>query len=313
MWFLLSGCLLAESPTLSVVRVTAPPPEPAPLKITPVIVHRPPAPPPRPLVVGLSLGEKTTCLEQRDGRFRCWGALEVAGAVRGELQVFDREVCTRDGTQERCYRESDQILVRRSPFVELQTGASLCGRDVDGGVWCWMSREPDDNTPLTPIPLQGGATALAVTGLDTCALTTDGEVACFDPVMHVLGFHHSAQIAGRGAHLLDGSYLQQCFGGERGVRCRGAGSWRTVRGLDTPRLLAVGRLHACAVDETRVRCWGDNRYGQRNVPLLDASLVIDLDAGDDHTCALLFGGSVRCWGSDAEGQISAPCEAGMCD
>ncbi|HHO49693.1 MAG TPA: hypothetical protein ENK18_02205, partial [Deltaproteobacteria bacterium] len=279
----------------------------------PAIHRAPPKPPPRPLVVGLSLGEKTTCLELKDGRFRCWGALSVAGAVRGALQVFDREVCTRDGAEERCYRPNDRIRVRRSPFVEIETGASLCARDTEGGVWCWMSREPDENTQLTPIPLEGAATALAVTGLDTCALTESGTVACFDPVMHVLGFHHSAQIAGTGVDHLDGSYLQQCFGGERGIRCRGSGGWRPIRGVGAPRLLTVGKLHACAVDDERVYCWGDNRHDQRNVPLLDASLVIDLDAGDDHTCALLFGGSVRCWGSDTEGQVSAPCEAGLCD
>jgi alpha-tubulin suppressor-like RCC1 family protein len=66
----------------------------------------------------------------------------------------------------------------------------------------------------------------------------------------------------------------------------------------------------------RVKCWGSNDYGQlgngelgsgkeRAAPVDVANLtdVVALAAGNDHTCALLSGGSVKCWGSNDYGQL----------
>ena len=94
-----------------------------------------------------------------------------------------------------------------------------------------------------------------------------------------------------------------------------------------PQVLAAGIDHTCGVFEQAqpegyrfVRCWGasdDFRLGYQrtegdlgdNEPALDGALVqldgeiVDLVAGETHTCALLDGGRVVCFGSGPDGQL----------
>jgi hypothetical protein len=80
--------------------------------------------------------------------------------------------------------------------------------------------------------------------------------------------------------------------------------------------VAAGRLHTCAIlDDQRVKCWGDNGYGQLGLgdtiprwkpeDMGDALPTVDLGtgrtakaitAGRYTTCALLDDDSVKCWG-----------------
>jgi len=84
--------------------------------------------------------------------------------------------------------------------------------------------------------------------------------------------------------------------------------------------VTVGRHFSCALlSNGEVKCWGNNRYGQLGLGEdvfaveLDGSTVptsvalgrgaIDIDAGDEHVCAVLDDGSVRCWGRNQAGQL----------
>lgn len=94
----------------------------------------------------------------------------------------------------------------------------------------------------------------------------------------------------------------------------------SVNGL---RRMVAGRAHTCVLTgERKVRCWGDNAYGQlgygntqdigdapTRLPYTagDVALgpepVVQLAAGSDHTCALLESGVVSCWGRNDFGQL----------
>ena len=50
-------------------------------------------------------------------------------------------------------------------------------------------------------------------------------------------------------------------------------------------------------------CWGDNTYGQTDVP--DGEFV-SVSAGGAHTCGVLVDGAMECWGDNTYGQASAP-------
>jgi alpha-tubulin suppressor-like RCC1 family protein len=84
--------------------------------------------------------------------------------------------------------------------------------------------------------------------------------------------------------------------------------------------LAAGDLHTCALLETgAVRCWGagwagrlgygnSNHIGDDETPATAGDVdvgghVVQLAAGEYHTCALLETGAVRCWGSSWYGQL----------
>ncbi|MEE8371257.1 MAG: protein kinase [Sphingomonadales bacterium] len=69
--------------------------------------------------------------------------------------------------------------------------------------------------------------------------------------------------------------------------------------------VAAGFRHTCALQAGGVLCWGDNVFGQSDVPALARTGVTAIAAGGHHTCALK-GGGVLCWGENDEGQNDVP-------
>ena len=79
--------------------------------------------------------------------------------------------------------------------------------------------------------------------------------------------------------------------------------------------IAVGGDHSCALTQLGgVKCWGNNEFGQlgdgtlvnRFMPTDVVGLgtgVLEITAGNAHTCARLSAGNVRCWGDNLAGQL----------
>lgn len=78
--------------------------------------------------------------------------------------------------------------------------------------------------------------------------------------------------------------------------------------------ISVGIAHACTVgSDDKVRCWGNNDYGQLGdgtktgsanaVIVKDLSNVISVASGVAHSCVLQQDGRVMCWGSNLEGSL----------
>ncbi len=79
--------------------------------------------------------------------------------------------------------------------------------------------------------------------------------------------------------------------------------------------LSAGKFHTCALLDTgNVRCWGLNSSGQLgygntnnvSVPTADVATgghVLQVAAGESHTCALLGTGDIKCWGNGASGRL----------
>ncbi|HEX8112963.1 MAG TPA: hypothetical protein VF516_34765, partial [Kofleriaceae bacterium] len=80
--------------------------------------------------------------------------------------------------------------------------------------------------------------------------------------------------------------------------------------------IIAGGSHACAIKASgALACWGasyngeigDGGYGNRGTPVAVAmpgnASVLDVSAGEQHTCAVLADGSVACWGDDRFGQL----------
>ncbi|MEO8703215.1 MAG: trypsin-like serine protease [Kofleriaceae bacterium] len=92
--------------------------------------------------------------------------------------------------------------------------------------------------------------------------------------------------------------------------------YEAFEGAQKVRFASAGSKHACAVlMDGRVRCWGDNAYGQLgNSSTLDTRLPVTADrvdawklsAGAHHTCAVTKTDELRCWGSNSKGQLGNP-------
>ncbi len=85
--------------------------------------------------------------------------------------------------------------------------------------------------------------------------------------------------------------------------------------------VTAGYSHTCALaSDGTVYCWGQNDWGQCGTGLGDAGFsnadvlaptqvqgltgaALEVEAGTNHACALIKGGSVMCWGADNNGQL----------
>ncbi len=86
-----------------------------------------------------------------------------------------------------------------------------------------------------------------------------------------------------------------------------------VSQLERVTSVASGGVHACAVADGGVKCWGTDVHGQQgtngggtrlspgDVPGLLYD-VVAVTSGDFHSCAVLKDGGVRCWGYNTAGE-----------
>ena len=72
--------------------------------------------------------------------------------------------------------------------------------------------------------------------------------------------------------------------------------------------VAAGHTHTVGLRiDGSIVAWGDNSYGQTNVPALPPGLnYTQVAAGDAHTVALRSDGSVVAWGDNDSGQTNVP-------
>lgn len=140
----------------------------------------------------------------------------------------------------------------------------------------------------------------------------------------------------RGADILDGGdgndlFLPSADTAVDALKCGTGRDWYTKGAEDTVNAcehavdrnarVATGTWHTCAIlADGRVKCWGDNSYGElglgdtdnrgdasgemgNTLPAVDLGGVapnvfkaVAVAAGTSHTCALLDTGDVKCWG-----------------
>jgi alpha-tubulin suppressor-like RCC1 family protein len=167
-------------------------------------------------------------------------------------------------------------------------------------------------------------TQIACGGHHSCALRSNGTIACWGSNVHgelgdgstmtrmapinVEGITSATQIA-----LGDGRSCARV--GDGTVRCWGSGDTtpKEVPSVVAATSVAVGSAHACVVEAGFARCWGANDDGQLGdgtkkahaLPerVVDLRDVVQLALGDHHSCARLEDGSARCWGCGEWGQL----------
>jgi alpha-tubulin suppressor-like RCC1 family protein len=121
-----------------------------------------------------------------------------------------------------------------------------CALTAAGGVKCWGRNFDgqlgdgtitDRHTPVFVKGLKSGVAAIAAGGFETCAITTAGGAKCW-------GDNSFGQLG-------DGTKTERHLPG-------------FVKGLKSGvAAIATGTRHTCAMTDTgRVKCWGNNEFGQ---------------------------------------------------
>jgi alpha-tubulin suppressor-like RCC1 family protein len=173
-----------------------------------------------------------------------------------------------------------------------------CALTSAGGVRCWGSNYQgqlgnsatgDSSAPVNVAGLAEGVLDLAAGWLFTCALNASHGLKCW-------GANHNGQL-GNGATGMSGEPVD-------------------VSGLTSGvKSISAGYAHACALTLSGgVKCWGLNDRGQLGIGDADESHapvdvlglsvgVTAVAAGNNHTCAILSGGTVRCWGENDCGAL----------
>jgi alpha-tubulin suppressor-like RCC1 family protein len=243
-------------------------------------------------------------------RVRCWGDNQF-----GQLG-YGNALDVGDAPTRLPFTAGDVLLPVFDPVAQLVAGNNhTCVLFQSGLVYCWGRNNSGqlgynsienlaDGEPVTSfgyVSLGDLATRIAAGGDHSCAVLTSGALRCW-------GLNTSGQL-GRGntANIGDNETVFSAGNVDLGA---------SVIVKD----LALGGAHTCALLTTgAVRCWGRGTEGQLgygnpnnlgdNEPinnLANVSLtgtVRKLVAGELHTCALTFAGTLRCWGRDAEGQL----------
>jgi alpha-tubulin suppressor-like RCC1 family protein len=236
----------------------------------------------------VAVGELHTCALLNTGGVKCWGNNDD-GQIGNNAQSSTAVLAPTD------------VVNATSGIVAISAGAyHTCALTTGGGVKCWgdnvtggVGNDTSSNDVLTAQNVYGLTSGVKqiTTGLGhSCALTTSGGVKCW-------GNNYFGQLG-------DGNTDTES---DRPVNVVGLSSGVAA--------ITAGYSFTCALLTTgAVKCWGDNYYrslgaGSTENEVTDVlqvtgltSGVAKLEAGQDHACVVLTGGTVKCWGRNSDGQ-----------
>jgi len=209
------------------------------------------------------------------------------------------------GCTEDCALDESACVVLFNALSVSSGGEHTCAVKNDGSAWCWGRNNvgqlgdgstADRHLPTVVSGLSSNVSAISAGAYHTCAIKTDGSVWCW-------GLNHVGQLG-------DGTTTNRLVPTAVGALSANVDA------------ISAGTLHTCAItfdgNFSRVWCWGSNTSGQlgdgtttnRTVPVssLSAEFIIDVSAGNRHTCAIegsaWFGASyLYCWGANEDGEL----------
>jgi alpha-tubulin suppressor-like RCC1 family protein len=251
--------------------------------------------------VALAAGAAHVCALAATGEVSCWGRNDVGQLGYGHTESI--------GDDEPAASHGDVDV--GGPVVSIAAGEQhTCAILQKGSIRCWGYGGDlalgngngkdytvgDDEVPGEMkdaiIYSNSPFVQLAAGDHHTCMLTQNGAVKCWgDSPEGALGYGYSTKTGGWLGNVPMGGAAHA---------------------------LVAGAEHTCAiVDSGAIRCWGEatslgygggDNIGDDEQPselgaisLGDA--VVQLAAGDRHTCALTAAGAVRCWGLGEDGAL----------
>jgi alpha-tubulin suppressor-like RCC1 family protein len=237
--------------------------------------------------ISITVGIYNTCALTDGGDVYCWGSNRLNQLGNGTTIDSATPVLI--------------TMPRRIKFTSIaSSGYSTCGLTTNGTVYCWgynaFGQLGNGTTTNSAIPvavtMPNGITfdSISVGRYDVCALTADGIAYCW-------GLNATGQLGNGTTNNATTPTLV---------------TMPTDVTFDT---ISAGWSHTCALTSSGIAyCWGQN-VGQigdgtiidRLTPVLvltpTGTILVDIDAGASHTCALASNGIAYCWGNNANGEL----------
>ncbi|WP_374073635.1 hypothetical protein [Bdellovibrio bacteriovorus] len=284
--------------------------------------------------VQISTGGSHTCALLDNSTVKCWGANNNGQLGQGNTTQLG------DGAGEMGDSLPTVDLGTGRTALQISFGTNhSCALLDNSTVKCWGfngngrlgqghtnilgdgAGEMGDSLPA--ISLGTGRTAIQISagGNHTCALLDNSTLKCW-------GYGNWGQL-GQGNINNLGAGAGEMGDALPAIKL-GSSPSRLVKAKDTRigpskfKQIAMGFNHTCALlDNSTVKCWGQNTYGQLgqghtnnlgdgagemgdSLPAINLGTgrtVLQISAGDFHTCALLDNSSVKCWGRNDAGQL----------
>lgn len=284
--------------------------------------------------LNLAAGAYHTCAVTGAGRVKCWGKNEHGQLGDGTQKDSSTPVDVIGLAQ-----EVKAVAAGAEHTCALTAGgAILCWGQNNAGQ-LGNGRSQDSLTPVQVDGLTSGVSALAAGVEFNCALMSDGRVMCWGSGSagqlgddSLVNHNTPVEVSGLDGEvraIAAGWYHACALMSAGNVKCWGAGDGSDpnsarpveVSGLaDGVEAITAGAGHSCALTSAGgVKCWGDNYFDQLgngtflssgsaiNGELVDVpglvKGVVEIVAGENHTCALLSEGGVKCWGDGSSGQL----------
>lgn len=279
-------------------------------------------------VVQVAVGGGVTCALTLSGAVSCWGMVgmipdeELAGEHCWDFGGYPGSHAYVD-----CVASPVEVTAFGSDTIQLAMGfLSACRVRADATLWCWGSNStallgdgtigdkdcPANHPNCDRMPVQVATLGTAVVhasvgGLHACARTTADDIWCW-------GDNFSGQLG---------------QGNTSGIACGTDLCAPTPVAVESPgdhaTEVSSGGNHTCErkVDGT-VWCWGLNSAGQTGdgttegescgyngngkcrlsaVNSVGLESVVQVTAGESHTCARKADGTLWCWGDNHVGQL----------
>ena len=247
--------------------------------------------------VAIEAGASHVCVIKQTGGIACSGSNDSGQLGRGFTSEDESEMAEVMGID-----DATTLALGASHSCALRDGTMLS---------CWGSNSQG----------QLGVGTVGYFSTEQRKVNTDFEAAMVSAGYNHICMLHKGRVAPNNGDIRANGYVS-CWGSNKNEQFNDLYYityyyLKTIEGVYDAVAVSAGGSHACALNgDGTVICWGNNSSNQlgriigdlgssRATLVTDITDAISVDAGGNHTCAVLADKTISCWGNNRTGQLGS--------